>query len=283
MRSLLRKVVPKETRQWIRRQRRIGRETKALAKLEVIDCSVGDLGVMDQNKLNEIFLSKDIDQSWQDLEDQRNDLNIPDLTGGVNPGDQRAVYYLAKGLKAGSVLEIGTLIGSSTAYLALAMKDVDHPKIVTVDIDDVNDQVTKPWLARKSSKSPRELVSGIIPESAVEFVVDSSIDFMSNCDKKFDLIFLDGDHTAVNVYREIPLALKLLNPGGVILLHDFFPGNNPLWPLSKKVCPGPFLATNRLENEGLIVEVLPLGSLPWETKYATNITSLAILSAKNPK
>ena len=33
----------------------------------------------------------------------------------------------------------------------------------------------------------------------------------------------------MTVYREVPLALGLLKPGGIILLHDFYPGARPLW------------------------------------------------------
>ena len=40
---------------------------------------------------------------------------------------------------------------------------------------------------------------------------------------RFDLVFIDGDHRAEVVYAEVQDALMLLNPGGVIVLHDCNP------------------------------------------------------------
>lgn len=40
---------------------------------------------------------------------------------------------------------------------------------------------------------------------------------------KYDLIFIDGDHTAAQVYKDINNALSCLNPGGIIVVHDLNP------------------------------------------------------------
>lgn len=93
----------------------------------------------------------------------------------------------------------------------------------------------------------------------------------------FDLIFLDGDHSAKAVYGEIPLALKRLNPGGVIVLHDFFPNGRPLWEGQAPIL-GSWLATARFQAEKAGFEVVPLGALPWDTKLGSRITSLAVVS-----
>ena len=76
------------------------------------------------------------------------------------------------------------------------------------------------------------------------------------------------------------MALKMLNPNGVILLHDYFPGMKPLWS-DGTVIPGPYLATERFVKEGINLTVLPLGELPWPTKLGSNVTSLALLLRKN--
>jgi predicted O-methyltransferase YrrM len=39
-------------------------------------------------------------------------------------------------------------------------------------------------------------------------------------DARFGLIFIDGDHQAPGVRRDIEQALKLLEPGGVLAVHD---------------------------------------------------------------
>lgn len=56
----------------------------------------------------------------------------------------------------------------------------------------------------------------------------TSDDFFTLCDSiisdaKFDLIFIDGDHEAEQVEKDIVNAYKELNKGGMILLHDCNP------------------------------------------------------------
>ncbi len=56
----------------------------------------------------------------------------------------------------------------------------------------------------------------------------TSDDFFTLCDSiisdaKFDLIFIDGDHEASQVEKDIVNAYKALNKGGMILLHDCNP------------------------------------------------------------
>ena len=113
----------------------------------------------------------------------------------------------------------------------------------------------------------------------VTFVAGDSLDYMASCDggkDGFDIVFLDGDHSAAAVYREIPAALRILRPGGVIVLHDYFPELKPLWS-NGFVLEGPYLATERLRREGAGLVALPLGALPWPTKLGSCVTSLALL------
>jgi hypothetical protein len=41
--------------------------------------------------------------------------------------------------------------------------------------------------------------------------------------KKFDFIFIDGDHSYEGVENDTLKAFKLLKPGGVIMWHDYAP------------------------------------------------------------
>jgi hypothetical protein len=110
----------------------------------------------------------------------------------------------------------------------------------------------------------------------VDFVTNDSLSYLAGCRSRFDLIFLDGDHSARTVYQEIPASLKLLNRDGVIFLHDYFPDLKPLWS-DVAVIPGPFLATDRLRKEGAKLDILPLRRLPWPTKVQSHATSLAVV------
>ena len=53
--------------------------------------------------------------------------------------------------------------------------------------------------------------------------VSSDEFFEANPDAKFDFIFIDGDHEAEQVEKDIVNAYAHLNKGGMILLHDCNP------------------------------------------------------------
>jgi predicted O-methyltransferase YrrM len=256
-------------------------EMKELLSIRQLECDVRNLRSKSQTNFKDLFDSKEIEMMWSDSIKQTNSFAIPDGTGGVNPGDRRALYYLISALNTSFVLEIGTFIGASTLNIASALfmsqiKNGKPARLISVDRTDVNCPQSKPWLIYGTSKSPIEMVNELGYQAFVEFVVDTSLSYFSKCQQGFDFIFLDGDHSAKTVYQEIPAALKLLNQNGVILLHDYFPKMKPLWS-DGSVIPGPFCATERLAREGANLVVLPLGKLPWPTKLQSNITSLALL------
>lgn len=53
----------------------------------------------------------------------------------------------------------------------------------------------------------------------------TSDDFFRNNKKKFDFIFIDGQHTAEQSLKDFDNALDHLNEGGVIAFHDTLPHN----------------------------------------------------------
>jgi predicted O-methyltransferase YrrM len=203
-------------------------------------------------------------------------LALPEMTGGVNPGDQRALHALVLGLGPRAILEVGTHVGCSTVSLALAARRVGA-RIVTCDIADVNDEVRKPWLQYGSRRSPRQLIEAAGCSAQVEFQVSDSLTFLDHVVAQFDLIFLDGDHAAATVYRELPAAFRALRPGGYVVLHDYYPDNRPLFAHDSAIA-GPFLAVKRLRDEGVAFSVQPLGTLEWRTRVGSTVTSLALVS-----
>lgn len=51
----------------------------------------------------------------------------------------------------------------------------------------------------------------------------TSDDFFHQNNQRFDLVFVDGLHTAEQTIRDIENSLKILNPGGSIVVHDCNP------------------------------------------------------------
>ncbi len=204
-----------------------------------------------------------------------------DLMGGVNPGDRRAIYALVAALKPKRVLEIGTHIAASSLYIAAALERFcgEWDRLITVDILDVNHPVDAPWRDVGYKMPPVDYARSLGIQDHVDFVQSDAVTYMEQTSERFDLIFLDGDHEPHSVYREVSAALKILNPGGLILLHDYYPDARPLWP-DGNIIGGPFRALNRVSRETPDINVLPLGELPWPTKQGSRVTSLALIVKK---
>jgi predicted O-methyltransferase YrrM len=229
-----------------------------------------------------IFSSDVIAKEWRTAADQMAMMDIPEAADSVNPGDRRAVYYLVRHLRPRSVLEIGTHLGASTVHIAAALRKIQRDdaqtnhRVTTVDIKDVNDRATRPWLRYGSEYSPAELARRLGLSAHISFVTGGSLEYLASCEERYDLIFLDGDHAPHAVYQELPAALSVLQSDGVILLHDYFPALKPLWS-NGAVIQGPWLAVERLRSEGAKIKTMPLGELPWHTKLGSRRTSLALL------
>lgn len=67
---------------------------------------------------------------------------------------------------------------------------------------------------------------GVDPEpiTPVKYKMTSDAFFANYVgDKKYDIIFIDGLHTAEQVYLDVKNAIKHLNPNGFLVLHDCNP------------------------------------------------------------
>lgn len=269
----------------VERAVRIARERRRLARTPRVPLPEADaLARPTPEALAQLFAhSPALETEWHEVAAELAALGITERAGGVNPGDRRALYYLFRHWQPADVLEVGTHIGASTVHIAAALRRNAAAggrggRVTSVDVVDVNDSATRPWLRHGATRSPRELQERIGMADAVTFVARRSIDYLRETRQRFDVVFLDGDHSAPTVYHEVPAALAVLQPGGAILLHDYFPALRPLWP-DGRVIPGPWLAVERLRAEGLPISVLPLGELPWPTKQGIRRTSLALLRA----
>ena len=283
MKDFLKRQLPKSwvyamQERW--RDYKYERDRRELAALPRASGDVSLLRAADSLRPADIFAAEPT-AAWRAAQAEFNAAAIGHLTGGVNPGDQRAIFELIRYLKPRSVLEFGTHIGASTVHIALALRQLmeEDPRVprdlTTVDIIDVNDPVRRHWEKFGSRQSPAAMLEQIRADDLVTFCAEPGLEFARKTQRKFDLIFLDGNHAATAVYQEIPAALGMLAPNGVILLHDYFPGVKPLWADSVPI-QGPALAVQRLRADGMAIEVIPLGALPWPTKKGTNITSLAL-------
>ena len=254
-------------------------EQASLRRVPPCVCNMMSLRSFGRLNPANMFSDSEIHSRWRKARLKLRRDFIPSGIGEVAPGERRALFYIVSALRPLSVLEIGTHVGASTVHMALAMAlngEVGDSRLVSVDCADVNDGVMPPWRRYGCQYSPRDMIARIGFGHATEFLVSDSLDFMRSCAMQFDLIFLDGDHSAATVYQEIPLALELLSADGVIVLHDYYPSDQRILPHITAIC-GPDLAVKRLSSEGVDIDVRPVGALPWQTMPQTNASSLAFL------
>jgi predicted O-methyltransferase YrrM len=257
----------------------IARERIRLAKIPQATFEARRLTALSRPQIEAAFTDEAIGTAWRrDLDLLSRVMPYADIYGGVCPGERRAIYQLIAWLKPRRVLEIGTHIGASTLVIAqaLASHTARDSFLLTGDILDVNNPEQGAF-SRLGTRAPRDALRQLGLEDRVRFKAMAALPLMQNVGQKFDLIFLDGDHSATAVYQEISVALNLLEPDGTILLHDFYPQGNRIYPKGM-IVPGPFVAAQRIHSEFPGLEIMPLGELPWETKQGVRGTSLALVS-----
>jgi predicted O-methyltransferase YrrM len=208
-------------------------------------------------------------------------LGLEHIKDAANAGDLRALFQLVHALRPRAVLEIGTCNAASTAFIALAMRELgaDSQCITSVDIVDVNDPEKGLWKRSGMPYPPGEMLERLSVDDLVRLESGGSESFFRTSMERFDFIFIDGSHRASDVYADVAGALARLNANGVIALHDFYPDARPLWP-DEPVIPGVYLGVVRAIEECPDLGVVPLRQLPWRTKHGGHTTSLAVLTGR---
>lgn len=166
----------------------------------------------------------------------------------ISVGARRLLLDLCGRHNVKSALELGTYKGLSAAVLATTAD-----KVVTVDIED--------W-------GPQLLWDSVGLADKIEFHCMDSIEYLPREARRFDLAFIDSGHDPVRypngdiTYFEIMHCLQLVRAGGVILLDDVFPDDEPIVPGGFH-CPGPWMALESLRQAGVeytLIQKLPDGS-----------------------
>ncbi len=123
----------------------------------------------------------------------------------VSPNEGRLLYMLAKMSGARKILEIGTLAGYSTIWLARALPD--GGKLISLEYEPKHAQVAVSNIERAGLSDRVEIRTGAGLD-LMEKLVEAG-------EGPFDLFFIDADKTNYPGYLD--LAIKLSRPGSVIL------------------------------------------------------------------
>jgi predicted O-methyltransferase YrrM len=129
-------------------------------------------------------------------------------TISVVPTYGKFLNLLARMLSARTILEIGTLAGYSTIWLARALPA--NGRLVTLESDPKHAAIARTNFRRAGLADLIDLREGI----AVETLPGVAADHASG----FDLIFIDADKPSNPTY--FTWALKLSHPGSLILMDN---------------------------------------------------------------
>jgi predicted O-methyltransferase YrrM len=126
----------------------------------------------------------------------------------VTPSQGKLLHLLARAIGARRILEVGTLGGYSTIWLARALPR--EGRLTTIERDPRAAQVARANVERARLARAVELVEGDARE------------VLAAIDDVFDLVFLDADKRSNPVYlRE---AMRLVRPGSLIVADNVVRG-----------------------------------------------------------
>ncbi|HWI71942.1 MAG TPA: O-methyltransferase [Baekduia sp.] len=123
----------------------------------------------------------------------------------VAPNQGKLLYLLARLQGARTILELGTLAGYSTIWLARAVP-ADGGRVVTLEADPDHAAVARENLER----------AGVADR--VEVVVGDALNTLPTLGGPFDVVFLDADKQRNPEYLEH--ALRLTRPGSLIVADN---------------------------------------------------------------
>ena len=132
--------------------------------------------------------------------------NIPPISVSANQG--KFLQVLAKTCNAKKILEIGTLVGYSTIWMARALPK--NGKLISLEFEPLHAQVAKNNIE----------MAGL--SHVVEIRVGRALDLLpqleANQEGPFDMIFIDADKPPYTEYFQ--WALKLSRPGTLIVADN---------------------------------------------------------------
>jgi predicted O-methyltransferase YrrM len=150
------------------------------------------------------------------------------------------LYLMAKMAKAKSILEIGTLGGFSTVWLARALPE--DGRMATIEADPNHAEVARRNIASAALAAPVDVIEG--------HALDRLPKLMEWGYSRFDLIFIDADKE--NNVEYLKWALKFSHKGSVIIVDNVVRQGRIIDDTEEKAIPYIRQMFDMLEHDGRI-------------------------------
>ncbi len=127
---------------------------------------------------------------------------LPDIA--ISAAEGKFLHVLARAIRAERILEIGTLGGYSTIWLARALPP--HGRLITIEVHEHPADVARSNIARANLAD------------RIEVHVGAALDVLPTLAGPFDFIFIDADKESYVEYLE--WAVRLARPGTLIVADN---------------------------------------------------------------
>jgi predicted O-methyltransferase YrrM len=135
---------------------------------------------------------------------------------------------IVKDLRPRRILEIGSYEGRATTYLIRACTGFGPLHITCVDTWDGSVDLPSTRMAGVERRFDRNVSQALILAAAPvdfrkrkQYSTQALSGFVAEGRELFDLIYVDGSHTAPDVLTDAVLAFQLLRVGGVMIFDDY--------------------------------------------------------------
>jgi cephalosporin hydroxylase len=134
------------------------------------------------------------------------------------------------------IVETGTAFGGSALYFASILDLLGHGRVITVDTVDLPDRPRHDRITYLRGSSVSDEILGVVREN------------IHPGDRV--MVFLDSDHHAAHVIKELRLYSELVSPGAYLVVSDMHLNGHPVVLETHHTGPGPseaveeFLAEN---------------------------------------
>jgi len=132
------------------------------------------------------------------------DKGLPDIA--VSPSQGKLLYLQARAIGARNILEVGTLGGYSTIWLARALPE--DGKLITLELEPHHAKVAEENLSNAGLSEKVKVIVGPAAESIAKLEPNPP----------FDFIFIDADKPSNLIYFKH--AKRLVRKGGVIIVDN---------------------------------------------------------------
>ncbi|KDR77065.1 hypothetical protein GALMADRAFT_225200 [Galerina marginata CBS 339.88] len=144
------------------------------------------------------------DETFDAVVKNNNEQGLPDIA--VSPAQGRFLSLLVKSLGAKRVLEVGTLGGYSTVWIARSLPS--DGRIITLELNPHHAKVAEENFKLAGYSDQITVIVGPAAQSLAQL----------HPEQPFDLVFIDADKPSNLIY--LTEAKRLVRPGGVIIVDN---------------------------------------------------------------